>query len=413
MISIITYIAISIIAILLVRLEKKIHGNYYTPFVLFSIPYLFILLYQILCIEIYDLDKMSFLYLLIILIFMLNISILGIFYKSMIDKFKSRIPKKYSKVYYKDSVLEIISIISATYLLIYFLYSMMSLPNIGQIVQEDFQTRYSGGINFYLRLICMIGSVYFFSKASFKNIKQAFFGIYCLIPNILTFVKGIIFIICLGGVLGNIIFNNRKIKIKSILITVILGISIFFIVYIVEIGIWDIEKLFEKETYELIFNKLNVYIISGVQSFNVNLANNNELFKEISNPVYAPVLNIFSKFGIVERVDSINNIWANIGYIKNYGDVIVNTNTYIGTLFLYCGLFIGLIINSVIGLIMYIFYYSAITKNEIIYIARYSLLVTGFILSWFEYYYMHTFWIYLIILFYLFIKVSKFKSIKL
>ena len=122
---------------------------------------------------------------------MLSISLVGIFYKSLMDKVKNRIPKNYSKVYYKYSILEIISIISATYLLIYFLYNMRSLPDIGQIVQEEFQTRYVGGINFYLRLICMIGAVYFFSKASLKNIKQVVLGIYCLIPNVLTFVKGI------------------------------------------------------------------------------------------------------------------------------------------------------------------------------------------------------------------------------
>ena len=205
----------------------------------------------------------------------------------------------------------------------------------------------------------------------------------------------------------------KRNKIKSILITAILGISIFFIVYMVEIGIWNIEKLFEKETYELILNKLNMYIISGVQSFNVNLSNNNEIFKEISNPVYAPVINLFSKFGIIDRIDTINHIWVNIGYIKNYGEITVNTNTHIGTLFLYCGIFMGIIVNSIIGLIAYIFYYAAVNKKEIIYVVRYSLFVTGLILSWFDYYYMQIFWIYLIVIFYLFIKVSKFKSIKL
>lgn len=412
MINILLYIFIVIFVILAITLEKKIYNNYLTPFTLLSVPYCSVVLYQMLCIKIYDFKKITPMFLIIIFIFLFTTWFSGILYNSILIQRNINVNRTYninSEKNYRIKFIELISIISSTYLLLFFIFNMKNLGNIGQIVQEQFQTEYTSGINFYLRLISMIGAIYFFGISNFNNKKFVILGIYSSLPIILTFVKGMIFIICLGSVIANTLVYKRKIKVKSIIYTIMSGIIIFFLVYMIETGIWNPEKLFKGETYEYIFANLNVYLTSGVQSFNVNLQQSSNIFNQVSNPVYAPIINIISKIGIAERIDSINNIWSNLGYIRNYGNVLVNTNTYIGTLVLYCGIFKGLLIHLFISIIMYHLFYKMRYKDNIIYIVRYSLFITGFILGWFEYYYMHTFWIYLIIILYMFKVISKIK----
>ncbi len=413
MINILLYIFIIVFVILAIASEKKIYINYLTPFTLLSVPYCGIILYQMICIKIYDFKKISPIFLIIIFIFLFTTWFSGLLYNSILvrrnfklsnDLYKHKVN---SNKNYRIKFIEIMSIISTTYLLLFFVYNMKNLGNIGQIVQEGFQIKYTSGINFYLRLMCMIGAIYFFSISNLKDKKFIIGGIYSSLPIILTFVKGMIFIICLGSVIGNTLVYARKIKVKYIIYTIMSGIIIFYSVYMIETCIWNPEKLFKSETYEYIFANLNVYLTSGVQSFNVNLQQINNIFNQVANPVYAPIINIISKVGIVERIDAINNIWLNLGYISNYGDVIVNTNTYIGTLVLYCGIFRGLLIHLFISTIMYHFFYKMIHASHIVYIIRYSLFITGFVLGWFEYYYMHTFWIYLIIIFYILKVITK------
>jgi oligosaccharide repeat unit polymerase len=276
---------------------------------------------------------------------------------------------------------------------------MRSLPNLGMVVQESFQNQYTSGINFYLRLMSLIGTIYFWGLASKSKKIYFLLGLVCFIPNFLTFVKGITFIMILGALLSNIIINKRKVKLNLVVQIILLGIFVFFATYIIETVIWNPEKLADKETYQFIYGKLNSYLISGIQSFNININSNTDIYKETENITIAPLVNILAKIGITERIDNVADIWIVLGEIPGYGVSSVNTNTYIGTIVLYNGLFTGLILNSAISGILYFFFYSSISNNNIVNVSRYALFSSGIILSWFEYYYMHSFWVYLILMY--------------
>jgi len=420
MLEIMILIVLIIVVFALVIIEKNQYKTYFAPFTLFSVPYLVIILYQLIVINIYGWENISSTYLFYILIYLIVFYIIGTITTQFI-KFLNKKQKYSLKTstyayhavtkdnYQRVKILEIISIISSIYLILFFMLKSRELPNIGMIVQEQFQKRYSSGLNFYLRLVCMIGTIYFWGLINKSNKKFILLGLLCFIPNFLTFVKGIAFINVIGSVIANLILNNRKIKFNVLIKVVLVGILIFFSVYMIEIGIWNPNKLLERKTYEYIYAKLNVYLVSGVQSFNINVSNPKKLFQSLSNPVYAPVINLIAKFGLFERIETINNVWTTIGYIPKYGTVTVNTNTYIGTLSLYCGFFIGLLVNSIISAVIYYFFWKAISTKSITYIVRYSLMVSGLVLAWFEYYYMHTFWFYLILIFLIIDVISRFK----
>jgi oligosaccharide repeat unit polymerase len=426
MLEIIIFIVLIIAVSALVIIERNQYKTYLTPFILFSVPYIIIIFYQVLVTNIYRWKNVSAIYLFYVLIYLITFYFVGAFTIQFMKSFK-RNNQSSSNIqscnynqemilmkhkHQRLKIIEIISLASSIYLIIFFIFSSRGLYNVGMVVQEEFQSKYSTGVNFYLRLFCMIGTIYFWGLSNKSNRKFILLGFLCFIPNFLSFVKGIAFINVIGSVLANLISNKRKIKVSVLLKVLLVGLIIFFLVYMIEIGIWNPNKLFERETYEFIYGKLNSYLVSGVQSFNINISNSENLFKGLPNPVYAPVINLIAKLGLAERIEAINNVWITIGYIPNYGPSTVNTNTYIGTLSLYCGFFIGLLVNSIISTIIYYFFWKAIRTQKTIHIVRYSLMVTGLVLAWFEYYYMQTFWFYLVLIFFLIDFINRFRIVK-
>lgn len=416
MISLFWLVILFIIIFVLVIAERNLNKTYFSPFTLFAVPYSVIILYQIIITNVYNWKRVSPLFLICIILFLVGFFLTGNLFmclmkalqnscwssgKSLIIREKCNITSDLNHRVRLKKV-EAISIASAVYLIVFFILKAKNLPDIGMIVQSKFQNEYSSGLNFYLRLITMIGTAYFWGLANRNNKRFFLLGALCFIPNFLTFVKGTAFIMILGGLLTNLYINKkRRLKLKTLLKVVLSGVIIFFSVYMIEIGIWNFDRLLQKETYEFIFGKFNYYLVSGVQSFNINVNENMGVFKNIPNPVYAPIVNFISKFGFGQRIETINNIWVTLGNIPSYGVVRVNTNTYIGTLVLYCGLIRGMLVNIIISLLSYYFFWRTNQRNNVLNIVRYSLFVSGLILSWFEYYYMHTFWIYLIALVFL------------
>lgn len=401
----------------LIIFERKQYNTMLTPFTFLAIPYLIILIYQIIVVNIYRWYPISPTYLFYIYFFLLSFYLVGafssVFYRATLLKSSSvKVDKdlnNFKVLLQRNKYVEVISLGSSLILLVLFVTKALTLSNIGMLVQEDFQTSYTSGINFYLRLFSMIGTVYFWGLLSKENKNFFVLGLICFLPNFLTFVKGISYILILGSVIANIILSGKKLNPKKAVLIPLLGIILFFSVYLIEIGIWDIELIFKRDTYELIFAKLNLYLIAGIQAFNVNVTEYQDTFNGLQNPVYAPIANILAKVGFTERIETINNVWVDLGYISNFGYASVNTNTYIGTLVLYCGPLIGLLVNSLIAALLYYFFIKALIFKKPLDIMRYSLFVTGLVLGWFEYYYMHMFWVYLILIFFILKLISKYK----
>lgn len=273
-----------------------------------------------------------------------------------------------------------------------------SLPNTYYIVQEEFQNQYAGGFNFYVRLLMMIATVYYWgcSKVSKRNMIMGFL---CLLPNILTFVKGIVFIPCLASILLRLKRGELRISPKTGIIIFTVGIGVFFGVYLIEMGIYKPEIVFDIDTYKFIISKLVDYLVAGVQSFSQNISNNNgESFRTIDNVTLAPFINTFAKLGFGESIDTLSPIFQNFGYssIRNIA-VTSNVNTYIGSLFLYNGFLLGNLLN-IFWVFITSFMDEIFDKNFDILTALSALFCAAFALGWFEYYFMHTFWIYLIII---------------
>lgn len=291
-----------------------------------------------------------------------------------------------------------LSIIASMYSLLLFVHLTKGFPNIYYIVQEEFQSQYASGLNYFVRLLLLIATAYYWgcSKVSKKNMVL---GLLCLIPNVLTFVKGIIFIPCLASILLRLKKGDIKISIKTGIIVVCIGTGIFFGVYLVEMGIYNPDILLEITTYQKIGAKLIDYLIAGVQSFSQNVSENNiRAFRIIDNITLDPFMNALSKFGICESVGTVGTVWQIFGFSSIRGVIVEsNVNTYVGTLYLYNGIIDGCVLNVFWSFISSFMDEISSEKSNII-TAVSALFSTGFALGWFEYYFIQTLWVYLIII---------------
>ena len=292
--------------------------------------------------------------------------------------------------------------------IVHFLVLFRGTSILGRIVQEDFQYIYTGGIWFYFRLLSIIYAAYYaceIKKLSFKNIIIILIS---LLPIFLTFVKGVIFIAVLACIVSNMIYNHRKLKLKTIMLAIVIGVGIFFSVYLIENIVWNPERLYDIEVYKQILAKLASYLMSGVEAFNINL-NHAESFRASDNILYAPYINLLYNLGFLrDRIDTIGTLFTYIGYIPNYGAITSNTNTYVGMIYLHAGLVEGLFPHFINCMILYYLYYR-LDKASRIGIVAFAVYSTGFILAWFDYYFSQTFWWYLLFFCGVFGILQKFK----
>ncbi|NSG62701.1 hypothetical protein G5A91_14370 [Blautia massiliensis] len=240
----------------------------------------------------------------------------------------------------------IICVFAAMYSVTHFIYLAGGFPKMYYVVQEQFQNQYSAGLNFYIRLFMMIATAYYLGCAKISK-KNILLGLLCLIPNILTFVKGIVFIPCLASILLRLKNGDIKISLKAGITIVFVGIMVFFGVYLVEMSVYDPDILLKIDTYQFIGSKLIDYLIAGVQSFSQNISTHNVYsFKHLDNVTLAPFINFMAKFGFGESIDTVNTVWQTFGF-SSIRDISItsNVNTYVGTLYLYNGMIIGNLLN--------------------------------------------------------------------
>lgn len=219
----------------------------------------------------------------------------------------------------------IICVFAAMYSVTHFIYLAGGFPKMYYVVQEQFQNQYSAGLNFYIRLFMMIATAYYLGCAKISK-KNILLGLLCLIPNILTFVKGIVFIPCLASILLRLKNGDIKISLKAGITIVFVGIMVFFGVYLVEMSVYDPDILLKIDTYQFIGSKLIDYLIAGVQSFSQNISTHNVYsFKHLDNVTLAPFINFMAKFGFGESIDTVNTVWQTFGF-SSIRDISITSN---------------------------------------------------------------------------------------
>lgn len=390
------YILLLFVSIFLIRFVKISTGSFYSASTFLIFPYLVVVSIQVIFIVALKLQIPTLEYFIVLTLFFFVSAATDIFARTFAKRIKfSNNHTKYNdgKIKVVDNFLKISSIIVIMYCLYYFIHLARQYPNFYYVVQEEFQNEYASSI-YFLRLFLMLTTTYFLgcSKLTRNNI---IFGLFCSIPNFLTFVKSIILIPIVGGITLRIVKNELKISLKLIIIVLISAITVFFGVYLFEMSVYDISVLTNKNTYIFISIKFIFYLISGVQSMAQNIADYIKYFNTVDCIPLAPFYSLLSKFGLAERINIVSDHWVVVLESSTLGRTFSsNVYSYIGDLYLYCGLLLGNVINIFWTFIISFSIESFNNRNDIMTSMSY-LLVAGFILAWFDSYFNQTFYFYL------------------
>lgn len=393
----------SVFCFFMIDLNRRSRSSFLCVSNYLIISYMIVTGIQVAVCNIMELEKSPIKYWAIMMIFLICTVLadqLGFQFANRVSIGKVKLKKEYPVDCLRGTsskAIEISCIFASLFALSRFVFLAVKLPRFYMIVQEDFQSSYSDGMNFYIRLFLMICTVYFWGCTPLKK-KSIFLGMMCFIPNMLTFVKGIVFIPCLGSILLRVKKKDIKISLKSGIFTCLVGILIFYLAYLIEMAIYDPTILKDSGTYKYIASKLIFYIISGVQSFSQNLIRSAGDFKAVDNVTLAPIINFFAKLGFGKSINTINSIFQTLGFSTILDRrVTSNVNGYIGTLYLFNGMFFGCLLNIFWTFVVSFMEECFIERNDIL-TAMSFLFCASFALGWFEYYFVHTFWTYLIVI---------------
>ncbi len=372
--------------IYLLFMDYKKFNSIISPFFLFSLPYTLIVTIQFILSFFARTYTFDFFILLVIIIFQITFF--------LVSRFSSRIFNSSHQVNIKSVYITFIGFLFSIYLIIHFVNLASSLDTLGKIVQEPFQVLYSSGFNFYIRIFLIFILFHYVAGLKRMTIGSILVILLFLIPNFLTFVKGIILINIIGVFL--IFIYNKIIKFNffSVIFGIFSMIISFILVVIIEESIWTFSV--DYEILEESLSNLLAYFFAGIQSFISNF-HSNIIPIEFPNSTiaifYNPFARLFEIGPIISNVPAIRIIL----FLNGIPFSSSNVNTYIGTLFLYNGLFIGNLMNVAISLISTFLFKIYLSRKSRFYFSLYLFFATGLSLSWFEYYYLHSFYFYVIV----------------
>lgn len=317
-------------------------------------------------------------------------------------------------IYKNNTLFNIIIVITILYCF-YSTWKLISNTNIALLLQVEFQDQYqkSGAGSLYSRLLLMILSVYLLTFR--KGLIWKILGCLSFIPNLVINTKGIIFIQILAILVVLIILRKIRNIYKLSIGVILIGILIFFGSYAYEgyLSNWD---LADSSFWNKTFTKLIIYVTGGVQAFNYNLVHCNDelIFSIYPNATLVPFNNFLAKFGLTQSYSSVTDfsvpIWTDGGT--------TNVNSMYGTIFLFDGLIGGIIIIGFWVILSSFIRYRAFKSGNPIDVVLFGLFYTPYLLGWFDFYFMQTFWIYIILIAIILriclkINISKWKVIQL
>lgn len=279
-------------------------------------------------------------------------------------------------------------------------YRVVSNMDLSMVLQEDGQDEFgtSAGGGFFARVFLMIMATYYLGYGT--NWKSIVVGLLCFFPSLVVNTKGVIFIPIIAAFIVR--YLNGQIKdLKKVLISIgFIGTFIFFASYMWEYFTLGENPLTDHYRWQYIGEKLLYYLTAGVQGFSVNLDSYNSIvyFDKVDNITIAPFSNFLSKFGIMNSVRPVTDWTCFIGNMPLYGPCDSNVNTYVGTIYLYNSFLGGLFLHIFWVVVTTILRIIAIRKRQPFTICLFALFATAYVLGWFEFYLMQTFWVYMVVM---------------
>lgn len=277
----------------------------------------------------------------------------------------------------------------AVVLCVLFIYRVYSYTGSSRyyIGSDDFGLEFAGqGIWGHLRIITLpllIASIYFVDR---KNRWLWIVIFFFLFVGVLYNVKGWMIIPCIAGLALRLYTKKTRLRISTVLFTLVGGFLVFLFAYLVLPMIAAEKEEVTQDMLDFVFAHFAHYLTSGTLGLSMDMQLGFPDSGEFEI-LWAPIINLLNVVsGNIENeglLSPINPLYYNTGIN------LTNVRTFFGTLFIYTDFFQFVIYLLLSSTIMYFLKLATIKWNNIyvyvIYFFECGLLAMG----WFEFYYFH------------------------
>ncbi len=269
---------------------------------------------------------------------------------------------------------------------------------------DEFRQVLGTGFSAHANVLLRIPIIYFLIVSSFKKKHLVNWGIIILwfAYNIMYNKSGVA-IPFISGLFGRYILYNKSIKLKSILIIVASGVFLFWAYYTVAFGF--------SAPFSFVKHHFVFYTYSGLLSFSEYVKQDLEMGVNWKL-LYQPIFNIYNALTGKEAESVVSDLWIRIDDMYENGS---NVKTFFGSIFIYGGWFGGIITSAIWGAGCYLVLSLTILTRNIIFFTIYLLVLATLFFGWFDvyfngisYYEILFFWLMVI-----FIEISVFNNGKL
>lgn len=200
-------------------------------------------------------------------------------------------------------------------------------------------------------------------------------------------VKGWLIVPILGGLIYRIASRKSKISFYFVMLIFVFGLVAFFVFYLIEFGVKNMEILFDSRIYLELLQHFGAYLFGGILSLG-DIMQKGTLYNIIENPkvLLAPLYNLWA---VLTSGDLISPIQSYFSIISLDGIKISNVHTFFGAILINSGCFgsVGFVIF--LGVLSYFFFILANVSSNCWFMVMWSFIAAMLSLGWFEYYFWH------------------------
>ena len=378
-------------------IEKKLLGNYFTPYFFLMAPFLVICSINILFHPFMGSPIIDYRVLLLWVVYSFAFLVGGVPLLPFITKNKLQPEEKTNRL----RNVSLASILMSLVLIIIAINILRTNGSLHYLASDGYAKEYGQGLASLLRISTMITLIYLigFTKPTDKLAISAI--VITIIPFLLYQVKGLFFIPVVSGIIFRIIRGKLNISVKLIVKIVGMGMIVFFVFYTIPyIYLGETETILSFKFIQERFISFYAYLVSGILAFTRYIQTDLHFVDEPQR-IIAPLWNALRRVTGWPRVE---NIVTEYRFVINSTGSSSNVFTIFGTIHGYLGFQLTFLFSMAIGFISYFMKLVADnTKNVWLQISHaFNLSILAF--GWFDYYYNYSFiiilWVFNLILFF-------------
>ena len=272
-----------------------------------------------------------------------------------------------------------------------FLLEARGISVLGEIVQDEFQGRFSAGPAGFARPLIMLLVVYWIGSTRDWTRARGWVIAGLIFVLLLSFVKGTILLPLVGGFIYRVVARGMRITTPMVATITASVFAVFFIIYGAETIVWGLAG-FTPGFSAGILRRISAYLFSGILGFSESWNLGILPAPDDWHVLVAPVWNLFAHFGGFERAPNMGTVYLTVDLLADPAVGTSNVRTALGQILTLAGPVGGVAGIFVLGFVMNALLGVARRTRSAWLLAVSSLMGAALVFGWFDYYFALSFW---------------------